>query len=43
MPKYSVPAQLTAEEELGFTPPEDTPYVRFLSKRLDALERRSEK
>jgi hypothetical protein len=43
MPKYSAPAQPTAEEEFGFTPPEDTPYVRFLLNRLNALESRSYK
>ena len=40
MPKYSSPAQPTAEEELGFTPVEDTRYVRFLFKQLDVRDKR---
>jgi hypothetical protein len=40
MPKYSSPAQPTTEEELGFTPLEDTPYIRFLFKQLDARDKR---
>jgi hypothetical protein len=38
MPKYSSPTKPTAKEELGFTPVEDTIYVRFLVKQLDAKD-----